>query len=520
MCVSRRPGLSVAVCLLYVSAAAADSPHFFGPKTYFVEPGRPQTVTEQFVLDADATCDGQATFLLTVTNAGIASGSIGVNGMLVAIPKDFAPGRPPFTLPITLAANNVMTAQLTGGQSGGSVTVTIDRSIETAAFPTKTYAVTKGSTTFVEQFPLDDASGPFVLLIHNGVGANRVSAATVMVNGMSVVSASELNGTVPELRIPLELRTQNTLSVTLHGTDGASIGVTVKRVVDESACGPQVDFATPTSGSVLSTASILASGTVAGPRDVAVTVNGQLADIDLSTRGSRQDPFVWVAEVPANTGPVLLTATATTASGRAATAQRSVSFLPDIRAIGVTPSPRSGIVPLEVAFNISVPRPADVARYELDYDGDGVKDFDGAELPERVEHTYTRLGRYSPTVRCVMTDGSVVTGTTQVVVQSWETMDALLRGGWSRFVTKRALQDVESALRELSPAARAKYGIALNAIRDGLPAYAQSITGFDAVWIHGNAAHYLLRRQQEGSTFGYHVYFTRGADGVWRIEQF
>ena len=36
----------------------------------------------------------------------------------------------------------------------------------------------------------------------------------------------------------------------------------------------------------------------------------------------------------------------------------------------------------------------------------------------------------------------------------------------------------------------------------------------------GDAARYLLRGVQNGRTFGYHVYFVRDGDGVWRLQQF
>jgi hypothetical protein len=76
--------------------------------------------------------------------------------------------------------------------------------------------------------------------------------------------------------------------------------------------------------------------------------------------------------------------------------------------------------------------------------------------------------------------------------------------------------------RKLTPpaAARGRYEKVLRSAAAGLPAYTASLIGFDPVWIRGDGARYLLRRNQNGRTFGYHVYFVRDGDGVWRLQQF
>ncbi len=72
----------------------------------------------------------------------------------------------------------------------------------------------------------------------------------------------------------------------------------------------------------------------------------------------------------------------------------------------------------------------------------------------------------------------------------------------------------------LSPGARPEYERAFNLIRPSLPSFAAGLNAIEPIWIHGSAAHYLLTRTEEGRLRGYHVYFVRDGDGLWRIAQF
>lgn len=67
---------------------------------------------------------------------------------------------------------------------------------------------------------------------------------------------------------------------------------------------------------------------------------------------------------------------------------------------------------------------------------------------------------------------------------------------------------------------REKYRRPLESIRPRLPAFAERLQSLDAVWIRGDVARYLAIRDEEGRPTGYHVYFGRDADGLWKILEF
>lgn len=376
--------------------------------------------------------------------------------------------------------------------------------------------------SFNDAFLLSDASGAFVLSVQNGTpsGASRVKSGAILVNGQTVVSDKELDRNVGLVTKVITLNASNIVGVDLRGDPGDRLVVTFKREIDRNVCGPEVFFHEPAADSVISTASIHASGTVIGPRGTAVTVNDVIAEVDLSRAGTAADPFLWFAEVPAPAGTVVLRATATDPGGTTGFAERPVIFSPAADTFAFTPSPRSGVAPLAVLFHVAPIDGVEIGLYEVDLNGDGLFESSFVELPESLELTFQEAGQYAPTIRCLTAAGATLTATTHVSVQPFVVMDGMFRAAWSRFMADFATADVEMALRELSPAAQEKYGAPLRTIRADLPAYAANVTAFNAVWISETAAHYLLTRDIEGHSAGYHVYFARGGDGVWRMSQF
>ncbi len=392
---------------------------------------------------------------------------------------------------------------------------------ETAIFGPKTYANTSAKPLSVTgTFNLDagalcNGTATFALVVTN----NGVSSATIVLNDAVLAGENQFSVSRTSFETAVVPRTgANTLAVTIKGgARDASLRVAIVRQVAGGCGGPTIAFTSPADGERVTAATILVTGTATGSKDLAVTVNGVTADFDLTAAGTSAEPFRWVVQVPARPGTVTLRAAAVSGSGRAE-ALRTVSLQVDASAIELSSQPRSGTAPLTSYFHVS--DDVSATRYDLDFDGNGSVDWTGATLPDVLPFVYQTPGVYLATVRVQTAAGDIVESTTPVVVQSFAAADSLLRASWSRFTAALAAGDVATAVKELSPAAAAKYRGPLEGIQPALPGYVASLTGFDPVWIAENAAHYLLRRLQDTRTFGYHVYFTRGADGAWKLTQF
>ena len=120
-----------------------------------------------------------------------------------------------------------------------------------------------------------------------------------------------------------------------------------------------------------------------------------------------------------------------------------------------------------------------------------------------------------------MLDGTTATATQVIHAQSFTTTNALLKEIWTGFRQSLGKKDVDSALQWLaSDDVRAKYRSRLTLIKTSLPAFAAGMADLKPLWFHDDVAHYLMARTEDGRLKGYHVYFARDRNGLWKIVQF
>src|SRR5437899_706620 len=261
------------------------------------------------------------------------------------------------------------------------------------------FALTSGKPqTFDQPFTLSDSDlcngkATFTVIASAGADARPVSSAVVAVNGVVLLAESDFNQGVTELRRPVRLGAANTLHVVLKGgPKDAVLRIEIRR--DPGVvCGPVVEFASPAEGEMVTRSRFSVRGTVSGPRDTGVSVNGIVTDIDTSHDGTPADPYVWVATLEAAAGELTLAATATDEAANQGTATRHIVIAPPAAddALRLRVWPSSGVPPLTVAFDIRTNLDAAITRYEADLDGDGIFEISSATQPTFAQ-PYTRAG--------------------------------------------------------------------------------------------------------------------------------
>jgi hypothetical protein len=259
-----------------------------------------------------------------------------------------------------------------------------------------------------------------------------------------------------------------------------------------------------------------------------VIVNDVAARVDLDHAGTKNDPFRWLADVDAPAGRVKLKARlqvpgsseGSDTNGGASTVH--VQFAPVPRRFTLEAAPFSGIAPLDVTFRLRTDPANAIARVDLDYDGNGSWDATAAAVPDDgFGFRYAVAGLRRPVARVTMTDGTVATATVIVQAQSFGTVNAVLNEIWSGFTQSLAERNVDAALQWLAgDTVRDKYRSRLTLIRSTLPELAAGMRTVHPVAIGDDVAHYLLTRTEAGRTKGYHVYFARDPNGLWKIVQF
>ncbi len=107
-----------------------------------------------------------------------------------------------------------------GAQSAGTITVYGPRQFTRQTGP---------PTTVTEQFSLPaNAAAPFTILVENGApdGSNRVSSATITLNGATLYSQNDFNHNVASLTRTVTLTASNTLQVRIASSPGSFLKIT------------------------------------------------------------------------------------------------------------------------------------------------------------------------------------------------------------------------------------------------------------------------------------------------------
>ncbi|HYC91494.1 MAG TPA: hypothetical protein VEO54_19905 [Thermoanaerobaculia bacterium] len=505
--------LALACLALALASRGEASTVLFGPATYAPGTGQPQTHSTTFAGASGETCGGEPMFVLVAENRGVASAVVVLNGTTLLSERDF-PGAALREIPVALGDTNQLAVTIKGGARDASLRLSIERRVqETSAGPASVSSGATVRTTF------DAAGGSmYRLLVRNNGAAN----ANVTLNGTAVLTLGP--GSASALRTLAAATGSNELAFSVSGGTGSSIEWTLFRDLGEPSCAiqPTIAITAPADGTDVVARRIVVTGTATGPRDLGIVVNGVPAQLDLTAAGTENEPYPWFASVDAAEGATVITATASTPAGHSATDTRNVTFTRIAEPVTLVAAQESGVPPFTAHFNLLTSLDEPVTSYAFDLDGDGSFETSTATLPDSLGQTYTTPGLRTVRAKLTTASGAVHTASTLVTVQPFPVMDAVLRAAWTRFTGAMASGNAAAATAQLAgKEAQAKYGPSLAALGARLPAFAASIQTIHAIWIRGNAAHYLLVRDENGSAYGYHVYFVRGAsDGVWRVIQF
>ena len=520
----RRVIFPLVVCLFAGATALCAETTVFGPRTFVLATGAPQTFDVTIPLDLSDNCDGRAVYILSIKNGDgtatheITSARVSLNGAEILGTSAFKNRFQTFERQFQPLTSNMLSITLSGGQPGSLLTVSVRKLIEEAIFQ-KEYALTSKSGDFSDQFAATDLSGSYVIVIRSGAddGTHMPKNISTLLNGTEV----PLTGAITRQAIPLQAL--NTVAVSLRGDPGDMASVEVHRSGDESLCSSvAIAITSPADGAVLNTRPLLVRGTASGGADLGVTLNGMPVRLDTTHAGTKRDPYPWIVALNVIAGPLTLDAAAVTPNGSNAHAAVDVTFAPvQDQLVEIAAFPSYGTAPLDVQFLIAAKTRRPIVRCELDLDGDGTYETVLPSLSDYPAAHYEQPGLREVKVRATDDTGKVMTSSTIVSVDSFAAVDTIIQSRWRSFVGFLAKGDIDHALELFAgDKEREKYRAALHLIAPSLPQFAADIAVIRPVYVRGDVAYYLLTRTIDGVIRGYPIYFARGNDGLWKLVQF
>lgn len=362
--------------------------------------------------------------------------------------------------------------------------------------------------TFTDTFLNCETAAQYDLVVVNGNadGSNRISSATIALNGTQVVGPSDLNQNVAQMTKPVTVAESNTLETTLASKPGSFLTVSLQCT---RYC-LSVDITTPASGTSLSVSSTIVGGTVSTTADeVGVVVNGVPAAVQ---NGQYQAP-----DVPLVVGANTLTATATNACLNQATArqQATVTALHP-PAVTLTAAPTSGLAPLSVTFSANVSSVGAVTQYQWDFNGDGVIESSGPTLSQG-SNTYAQPGLYVATLTATDSAGNQFTGQVPIQVFSRAELGTLLQARWSSLTSNLQSGDVAAALGLLNPGVVPQYQTVFSGLNSQLPQIISSFGNVGLISVFNGVAELITVRSQDGDDFVYFIYLAKDRNGLWKF---
>jgi hypothetical protein len=436
-----------------------------------------------------ATCSG--------TPCGFGAGAF--SGYRLSTVLDGAPASIPFTYdPVTGLATGTPATPLAEGLHVLEAVV-VDAFGSQSVPALARFTVDTTAPRFVSLNPADGSSTPAASIT---IAGSVDEPATVTLSG----EGNSATATGTTFSFPVSLRPGlNTLALEATDAAGNRRSATLRITLASSV---KIVIESPAAGAALTGSDVLVTGSVEGPANTGVVVNGVVA----SNQGSR-----FFAAVPLHEGYLPIEAVATTPEGATASASVAITVggAPDYE---VVPTTRIGFAPTGMAFAFTNRTGSTITRVDADFEGDGRIDRTSTSPAPTFSTAYYSPGTFTPRFTLRDSSGRTYTLTTQIVIRDRAILDQELRSLWSAFVATLAAGDVDGALSYFTLQGRQRYAEALEELRGELPGIAASFSQPQTFLLSNDIGEYAVNRTLDGRDMIFLIYFLRDVDGIWRLD--
>lgn len=296
---------------------------------------------------------------------------------------------------------------------------------------------------------------------------------------------------------------------TLHAWDPAgNVNATSLMLNRSAASALSVAVTSINSGAAVDTDILLLSGTVTGPENTGVTVNGLVATV--------ADGRFYINNLPLKPGVNTIAAVAAAPDGRTVT--ETITVTSNARALFQADiSPVSGVAPLRVALTVTNRSVNPIQTIVVDVDGQGSL-ITSADPTIPIAFTYSAPGVYRPKIAVTNNRGATSSQTLTVVALDPAQMDRLFVNLWDGMNSALKAGNLAGAAEYLNAGARLKYRPVFEALVSDMPQIVASYSALQRISISEDTGEYAITRPYQGQNQLYLVYFLKDADGVWRLD--
>lgn len=273
---------------------------------------------------------------------------------------------------------------------------------------------------------------------------------------------------------------------------------------------PSITITLPTTGAALPGGRVQVMGTVSGPVNTGVTVNGVRAWV---YEGIFLTPSITLGESTAS-----LEATATTMDGLTANSSLPVDATAPASSAKLIVSAEAGYAPLPVNFHLTVASSNPVQHVSMDFDGDGNPDYQGSAPGEVGTFTYTQPGVHSATATITLANAQQLTASHRVIALDFDSRRSTICSVYALFRAGLNSQNASAAGYALTDAYLTRMAVLFDALSPSeLPGIGQGLGTLADGVIALDYADIIAVRETGTKLYGYPVHFVRDANGVWRI---
>lgn len=271
----------------------------------------------------------------------------------------------------------------------------------------------------------------------------------------------------------------------------------------------------PAGGATVNGPTTEIAGTFTGPIDTGITVNGVVAYTDGGN-------FL-ASGVPLQSGSNTINVTATTITGNTANTSLSLtqgSASPS--AVTLNVARPTSYAPFLLSFTPVVgtlPGGGSVTTLSIDYNGDGIDDVTNPAPGAPLTYLATVPNLYA--ARLTVVDSNHVTYIAYIhyLVEDFRRQSGMLCDVYGYLKERLIAQDTTGALTAIDPNAQDEFQPMFSNNAGTLPAYAANLGNIVDGYLTGRTGTFIIVRQNADLTLsGYHVEFSQGADGTWRIS--